>query len=556
MPNQQNSQSRKVNRKSVFSDKETKIKEAYASKINPQDFHKLRESHQEVIESKKTNPKIRTSRKNIKIIQDSLPNFQEAEKMKKSQKNTQNIHDDSVSKSHKSVSKESKVSQKTPLIKTNIKKPKSPKKESKNNHLVKLDLEHIWHPCTQMKEHEKIPLIPIKKAKGIYLYDFDGKAYMDCVSSWWVNLFGHCNPYIAKAIKKQLDSLEHTLLAGFSHKPIISYSSRLCALLPKKLTKCFYADNGSSAVEVALKMSFAYHQLLGEKRPYFLSLSNSYHGETLGALSVGDVELYKKEYKDLLIQSLTTPVPKDSDFSKELASLKSLLEKKGKNICAFILEPLVQCAGSMHIYSKDFIKEACKLCKQFGIHIIFDEIAVGFGRSGSMFALEQCEVVPDFLCLSKGITGGFLPLSVVVTHNDIYKAFYAPYESHRAFLHSHSYTGNALALAAANAVLDIFEKEDIIKKNRAKSAKIFALWQSLDKNKKLGNFRHQGMIFAFDILQSKYKRAGMFVYQEALRKGLLLRPLGNTIYLMPPYIIKEKQVVYIVQTLEEICQKL
>lgn len=558
MPNQENNQSRKVSRNSNSSKEETRAKKASAPRVNLRDSQKPRESQSEIGESKKAKPKMQISQKKHQIIQDSLPNFQESKKVKKHQKNTQNIPKDSVSKLQNGISKETKDSQKAPLIQKNIKKLKSPKKEQKNNaqSLVKLDLEHIWHPCTQMKEHEKIPLVPIKKAKGVYLYDFNGKSYIDCISSWWVNLFGHCNPYIAKAIKKQLDSLEHTLLAGFSHKPIISYSARLCALLPKKLTKCFYADNGSSAVEVALKMSFAYHQLLGEKRPYFLSLSNSYHGETLGALSVGDVELYKKEYKDILIQSLTTPVPKDSDFSKELASLKSLLEKKGKNICAFILEPLVQCAGNMHIYSKDFIKAACELCRQFGIHIIFDEIAVGFGRSGSMFALEQCEVVPDFLCLSKGITGGFLPLSVVVTHNDIYKAFYAPYESHKAFLHSHSYTGNALALAAANAVLDIFEKEDIIKKNKSKSEKIFALWQNLEKNKKLGNFRHQGMIFAFDIVQSKHKRAGMFVYQEALQKGLLLRPLGNTIYLMPPYIIKEKQVAYIVQTLEEICQRL
>nr|WP_246801788.1 adenosylmethionine--8-amino-7-oxononanoate transaminase [Campylobacter sp. 2018MI34] len=418
--------------------------------------------------------------------------------------------------------------------------------------LKNLDLKYIWHPCTQMKDHENIPLIPIKKAKGIWLYDFDDKAYMDCISSWWVNLFGHSNAYISKAIKDQLDVLEHIILAGFSHKPIIKLSSRLCSLLGDKFSKCFYADNGSSAVEIALKMSFHYFLNQNKRKNKFLSLSNSYHGETLGALSVGDVSLYKKTYTPLLLECLNTPVPLGEDFEKELNILKNILEKHSNELCAFILEPLVQCAGNMHMYKAEFIDEAIKLCRYYGVQVIFDEIAVGFGRTGTLFALEQCRQKPDFICLSKGITGGFMPLSVVVTKDEIYNAFYAPYEAQKAFLHSHSYTGNALACTAANAVLDIFEKENIIEKNKDLSFFIKEEFAKLKEFEFLANFRTCGMISAFDIIKSKYQRAGLEVYKRALIKGLLLRPLGNTIYFMPPYIVTKEQVSYVVQSLKEI----
>ncbi|EAL2897366.1 adenosylmethionine--8-amino-7-oxononanoate transaminase, partial [Campylobacter jejuni] len=350
-----------------------------------------------------------------------------------------------------------------------------------NQILKNLDLKHIWHPCTQMKDHETLPLIPIKKAKGVWLYDFDDKAYMDCVSSWWVNLFGHCNEKITNAIKKQVDKLEHVILAGFTHEPIIKLSARLCEKVGRNFNKCFYADNGSSAIEVALKMSFHYHLNKGLKKNKFLSLSNSYHGETLGALSVGDVALYKDTYKALLLECLSTPVPQGKDYTKELEILKDILEKNASEICAFILEPLVQCAGNMHMYEAGFIDEAIKLCHKFGVQVIFDEIAVGFGRTGTLFALHQCKQSPDFICLSKGITGGFMPLSVVLTRDEIYNAFYDTYESQKAFLHSHSYTGNTLACAAANAVLDIFEDENILVKNQILSEFIKKEFSRLEK---------------------------------------------------------------------------
>ncbi|WP_257404184.1 adenosylmethionine--8-amino-7-oxononanoate transaminase [Campylobacter lari] len=416
--------------------------------------------------------------------------------------------------------------------------------------LKELDLKHIWHPCTQMSDHEFLPLIPIKKAKGVYLYDFDEKSYIDCISSWWVNIFGHCNEYINEKIKDQLQNLEHVLLAGFSHEPIIKLSQRLCKLLP--FDKCFFADNGSSAIEVALKMSFQYHLNNGSKKDKFLSLSNSYHGETLGALSVGDVALYKKTYEPLLLKSITTPVPTSKDYTKELEILESILKNHHHEICAFILEPLLQCAGNMHMYELGYLNEAIKLAKDYGVQVIFDEIATGFGRAGEMFALDYCSQSIDYICLSKAITGGYLPLSVVLTKDEIYEKFYDSYESQKAFLHSHSYTGNALACAAANATLDIFEKENIIAKNKIKSTFIKKQWESLKEFDFLGNFRNLGMVSAFDIQKSKYQRAGLEVFQRALEKGLLLRPLGNTIYFMPPYVINKDEIAYVVGSLREI----
>ncbi|QQW75104.1 adenosylmethionine--8-amino-7-oxononanoate transaminase [Helicobacter pylori] len=413
--------------------------------------------------------------------------------------------------------------------------------------LAALDLEYLWHPCSQMQEHQNFPIIPIKKAQGIYLYDFNDNAYMDLISSWWVNLFGHNNAYISQQLKNQIDDLEHVLLASFSHKPIITLSQRLCQLT--SMDKCFYADNGSSCIEIALKMSYHAHFLKDQTHPkkLFLSLSNSYHGETLGALSVGDVKLYKDTYTPLLLKNLITPVPKnDSEIENSLNALKRLLDEHGREICAFIAEPLLQCAGNMHIYSAKYLKQAVLWCKQKNIHIIFDEIATGFGRTGSMFAYEQCGIKPDFLCLSKGISGGYLPLSVLLTHNEIYNQFYAPYEENKAFLHSHSYTGNALACACANATLDIFEKENIIEKNKALSEFIFSALQNalkdLIEQQVVSNLRHLGMVFAFEVFIQTKERLSLAVFKKALKKGLLLRPLNNTIYLMPPYIITHEEI--------------
>lgn len=418
-------------------------------------------------------------------------------------------------------------------------------------------LSPIWHPCTQHKDHEFIPPICISSAKGVYLYDEKGKGYIDCISSWWVNLFGHSHPYINSKLYEQAQKLEHVLLAGFFHEGIMNYSQRLLAKTNFEFQKCFYADNGSSAIEVALKMSFHKNLIIGQKRHKFLTLENSYHGETLGALSVGDVGLYRDTYAPLLFKVLSIQVPYDSHtIPKALQDLENLLRNEGTQISAFILEPFVQCAGGMKIYPKEFLEQACQMCKNYGIDIIFDEIAVGFGRLGSLFAYEQAGIVPDFLCLSKGITAGYLPLSVVLTHNRIFEVFYDEYESKKAFLHSHSYTGNALAIACANATLDLFEQEDILSCNILKREVILSCLLELESFSCVENIRSKGMIFAFDLCNLPYKRAGIEFYQRALKEGLLLRPLGNTIYFMPPFIISEEEIKKVFEGIKRVLASL
>ncbi len=429
-----------------------------------------------------------------------------------------------------------------------------------NAQIMERDLAHIWHPCTQMKDHESIPIIPIKKAKGVYLYDFEDHRYIDAISSWWVNLFGHSNDYINQKINEQLQTLEHVIFAGFTHEQIVRLSERLVQLTPKGLEYCFYADNGSSAIEVALKMSFHYHKNRGETRPLFVSLTNSYHGETIGALSVGDVELYKQTYEEILIRSLQVPVPKDQsqEAAKEAArALEKLLAKRGGEISAFIVEPLVQCAGYMHMYHPLYLSLAKELCEEYGIHFIADEIAVGFGRTGTMWACDQAGISPDFMCLSKGLTGGYLPLSVVLTTQDVYNAFYCDYNEYKAFLHSHSYTGNALACAAANATLDIFEQKDVLKKNRVKADYIKKKMERFWDLPNIKDVRQTGMIAAIEL--SGYdpkRRIGLTINQECLQRGVFVRPLGSVVYCMPPYVIDLDQIDEVLDTLYDVVRTL
>jgi len=417
---------------------------------------------------------------------------------------------------------------------------------SKNTEMMQRDLEVIWHPCTQMKDHETLPLIPIKSGKGIYLYDFEGNSYIDAVSSWWVNLFGHANEKINERIKTQVDTLEHVLLAGFTHEPAIELAHKLVNITPKELKKVFYVDNGSSAVEAALKMSYHYHLNLGKRKPLFLSLTNSYHGETIGALSVGDVSLYKETYAQLLISNMQVPVPADQseDAAKSaLEVLAGVLEERSGEIAALIVEPLIQGAGGMHMYHPDYLIGARKLTEAYDVHLIADEIMTGFGRTGKMFAFDHTGISPDFMTLSKGLTGGYLPLSVVMTSDTVYNAFYCDYNEHKAFLHSHSYTGNPLACAAALATLEIFENNDVLADNEKKASYI---------KKKLGKFqalsnvkevRQQGMVTAIELQGYDAKeRIGLRIYEYALSQGVLLRPLGHIIYFMPPYIISYEEI--------------
>jgi len=417
---------------------------------------------------------------------------------------------------------------------------------SKNNEIMQRDLEVIWHPCTQMKDHETLPLIPIKSGKGVYLYDFEGNSYIDAVSSWWVNLFGHANEKINAKIKIQVDTLEHVLLAGFTHEPAVELAHKLVNLTPQALKKVFYVDNGSSAVEAALKMSYHYHLNKGKRKPIFLSLTNSYHGETIGALSVGDVSLYKETYEQLLIQNVQVDVPSNQSIEAAkvaLKALETLLQEKSNEIAAFIIEPLIQGAGGMHMYHPYYLEGTRLLTEKYDVHLIADEIMTGFGRTGKMFACEHANISPDFMTLSKGLTGGYLPLSVVMTTDSVYQAFYCDYNEHKAFLHSHSYTGNPLACAAALATLEIFESNDILGENRLKSQYIK---QALEKFTQLANVkevRQQGMVAAIELVGYDAKeRIGLKIYEYALSQGVLLRPLGHIIYFMPPYIISYEEI--------------
>jgi len=420
-----------------------------------------------------------------------------------------------------------------------------------NKKLMEEDLRYIFHPCTQMKDHETIPLIPIKKGKGAYIYDFDDNRYLDCISSWWVNLFGHSNEYINSKIREQIEELEHVIFAGFTHKPAIDLAKRMVEITPEALKKVFFADNGSSAIEIALKMSFQYFKNRGESRPLFVSLENSYHGETMGALAVSDTGLYKDIYSDILLKTVQAKSPSMVSESEALEDMKAVLQKNRGKVASVIIEPLVQCAGSMKMYNPSYITKLRALCDDAGVFLIADEVAVGFGRTGSMFACEQAGVSPDFLCLSKGITGGYMPLSVVLFTEDIYDAFYCDYNEGKSFLDSHSYTGNTIACAVANAVLDIFENENIIEKNGEKIELMKTLTKPLEKFPNVKEVRQRGMICAIELQGYDPKhRVGLKFFQKALQEGIYIRPLGNIIYFMPPYVITNKEIKKMVSVVE------
>ena len=419
-----------------------------------------------------------------------------------------------------------------------------------NRSLLDRSLRAVWHPCTQMKVHERLPLLPIARGEGIWLYDFEGRRYLDAVGSWWVNLFGHCHPHINAALIDQLGRLEHVILAGCTHAPVVELAERLAAIAPGDLGHCFFGSDGASATEIALKMSFHYWRNCGRAaKTEFVSLARSYHGETLGALSVTDVAVFKDTYAPLLRASQQVPSPDwrlappgtsaEQHASACAAALADHLGAHHERTAAVIVEPLVQGACGMGMYHPSYLRRARELCRRFDVHLIADEIMTGFGRTGTMFACEQADVAPDFLCLSKGITAGYLPLSVVMTTDRVYAAFYAD-EVTRGFLHSHSYTGNALACRAALATLELFERDDVIARNRAKGERFDALLRPLAQHPRVRNFRRTGMIWAFEVDSDASRFAPAF-HRCALERELLLRPIGNTVYFMPPYVIEDDE---------------
>lgn len=415
----------------------------------------------------------------------------------------------------------------------------------------------MWHPCTQMKHHERYPLVPIARGEGAWLFDSDGKAYLDAVSSWWVNLFGHNQSDIKNAIKAQLDQLEHVMLAGFTHEPVVALSEKLSALTG--LGHAFYGSDGASATEIALKMSFHYWRNIGQpQKTKFISLQNSYHGETLGALSVTDVAIFKDTYAPLILQSAQMPSPdsrlaEDGESEEAYAlrcaeALERYVAQHHAELAALIIEPLVQGAAGMGMYHPVYLRRAREVCSRYQVHVIADEIAVGFGRTGTLFACEQAggkvSDIADFICLSKGITGGYLPLSVVLTTDEVYQAFYHD-QTVKGFLHSHSYTGNPLACAAALATLTLFETRDVLSDNRLTAEQLWAAVAQYDLP--LSHVRQRGMITAFEV-NTENPQFARDCYAAALKHGLLLRPIGNTVYWMPPYCLTAADIAHLVHT--------
>jgi adenosylmethionine-8-amino-7-oxononanoate aminotransferase len=430
----------------------------------------------------------------------------------------------------------------------------------KNEEIRQRDLAVLWHPTTQMKDHEWLQLLPVRSGQGVWLEDMEGKRYLDAISSWWVNLFGHANPHISAAVSEQASRLEHVILAGVTHEPAVRLAEKLVAITPPGLDRVFFADSGASAVEISLKMSFHYWRNIGESgRTRFVTLSNSYHGDTLGALGVGDAGLFKAAYEPLLMEPLVAPSPDcfalprekwDAHAADRLAEMREIFSKHKGEISAVIIEPLVQCAGGMRMYPPSYLSGLRALCDEYRIHLIADEIAVGFGRTGSMFACEQGGIAPDFMCLSKGLTGGYLPMSAVMTSHAVYAAFYDEYTTLRGFLHSHSYTGNALACAAALATMELFEQSDVLAANRLLATQMLDAISPLHHHPHVGDIRQTGMILAIEMVAQREpmiqydwkERRGMPVYQYAMAQGILLRPIGNVIYFMPPYVINSDEI--------------
>ncbi|GGI55275.1 adenosylmethionine--8-amino-7-oxononanoate transaminase [Oxalicibacterium solurbis] len=439
---------------------------------------------------------------------------------------------------------------------------------SPHDDLIARSLRSVWHPCTQMQHHETVPLIPVARGEGAWLIDTQGRRYLDAISSWWVNLFGHANPRINAALKDQLDKLEHAMLAGFTHEPVVELSERLSALTGGVLGHCSYASDGASAVEIALKMSFHAWRNLGQTdKQEFVCLKGSYHGETVGALAVTDVSLFREAYGPMLQRAhvIANPDARDAQDGESAADvarraakeLEALFEQRADKIAAVIVEPLVQCATGMAMYDPLYLKEARALCDRHGVHLIADEIAVGCGRTGTFFACEQAGIWPDFLCLSKGISGGYLPLSLVMTRDDIYRAFYDA-DVTRGFLHSHSYTGNPLACRAALATLQIFDDDNVIAENRKRGDRIEKALQPLRDDVRVAHFRRCGMIFAFDAVIDDAQQAATFsrrFFSAALEHELLLRPIGKTVYLMPPYILNDDEIARLASSVQTVFDK-
>jgi adenosylmethionine-8-amino-7-oxononanoate aminotransferase len=423
-------------------------------------------------------------------------------------------------------------------------------------------LRAVWHPCTQMARAESVPPLPMARGVGPWLYDYDGHRYFDANSSWWVNLFGHADARINDAIKHQLDTLPHVMLAGCTHAPAVQLAEKLSALTGGALGHTFFASDGASAVEIALKMSFHSWRNLGQtSRREFICLRHGYHGETLGALSVTDVAVFRDAYDPLLLRSHVVEAPDSrqgpAQEARALADMRRVLTERQGHVAAVIIEPLVQCAAGMVMHEPSYLRALRALCDEFQVHLIADEIAVGCGRTGSFFAFEQAQAGwPDFITLSKGISGGTLPLSLVLTTDAVYQCFWSE-QVERGFLHSHSYTGNALACAAANAVLDRFASDDVLAQQRLQAQWLAEAFAPLAADERVLHLRQRGMILAFDVRDDLALTGFSERFHLAARAHeLLVRPIGRTVYVMPPYVLDEDMAQWlgraVITTLNEV----
>lgn len=428
------------------------------------------------------------------------------------------------------------------------------------NDLPQRDLAVVWHPCTQMKDHESFAPIAVREAHGCWITDMEGRRYLDAISSWWVNTLGHNHARLNTALARQLEKFAHVIFAGFTHEAGVNFAERLVAAAPPGLRHVAFAGDGSSAVEMALKMSFQYWRQSGHpEKTKFLSITGAYHGETLGALAVGGVELYREIYKPLLIPVHQAAGPdcfrcpygkrRESCDAECIESVEKTLAQHGHEICAVIIEPLVQGAAGMRIYSPEYLKRLRALCDRHRVHLIADEIMTGYGRTGRMWAVDHAGIAPDLMCLAKGLTAGYLPMSVVLATEDIYRAFYDDYATLKTFFHSHSHSGNALACAVAAETLAIYEEEGIVGGLPPKAAALAAALAPLKDHPNVGEVRQQGMIAAVELVRDRRtnaefpleERVGWRIAREALSRGVLLRPLGSVVYFMPPLTVTPEE---------------
>ncbi len=437
--------------------------------------------------------------------------------------------------------------------------------------LVNWDREHLWHPFTQMQGFREEELLVITRGEGAYLYDLQGRRYLDGVSSLWTNVHGHRRPELDQAVREQLEQVAHSTLLGVAHPPAIVLARRLAEIAPPGLTKVFYSDSGSTAVEVALKMAFQYWQLRGlPRKQRFLHLSNAYHGDTLGAVSVGGIALFHEIFRPLLLETLEAPAPycyrcpEEQDCREQcLERLEELVAAHHRELAAVILEPVMQGAAGMIPQPPGYLARVREVTRRYEVLLIADEVATGFGRTGRMFACEQEKVSPDLMCLAKGITGGYLPLAATLSTDEIYQAFLGEFQEFKAFFHGHTYTGNPLAAAAGLASLEIFEKEQVIASLGAKIEQLSLLLAGMQDHPHVGDIRQRGLMVGIELVKDREtrepfppeRRTGHRVILAARKRGVILRPLGDVVVLMPPLCISREELETLGRiTYESICQ--